>query len=109
MQDNSQNKWKTCLEDPENFPGETVPHKNEIWEKLYQRLHNKPRRKLLAWYWAAACLLILVSASVLVFQNGTGCQRCNVGGDRVGLGNRPCGQIRGHGATRNGFCGKTRA
>jgi hypothetical protein len=70
MQDNSQNKWKTCLEDPENFPGETVPHKNEIWEKLYQRLHNKPRRKLLAWYWAAACLLILVSASVLVFQNG---------------------------------------
>ena len=70
MQDNSQNNWKTSLENPDNFPGETVPHKNEVWEKLYQKLHKKPRRKLLAWYWAAACLVILASGTVLVFVNG---------------------------------------
>ena len=69
MQDNSQNSWKTSLEDPESFPGETVRHKNEVWEKLYQRLHKKPRRKPVAWYWAAACLLILASGTVLVFVN----------------------------------------
>jgi len=70
MQDNSQNNWKTLLEDPENFAGETVPHKNEVWEKLYQRLYKKPRQKLVAWYLVAACLVIAVSVTVVVFVNG---------------------------------------
>jgi len=69
MQDNTQNNWKSLLEDPGNFPGETIRDKNEAWESLYQRLHKKPQRKLMAWYWAAASILIVAIGTALVFVN----------------------------------------
>jgi len=71
MQDNSQNNWKTLLDDPEHLAGETIRDKNEAWEKLYSRLHEKPGRKLVGWYWAAAAVLIVIIGGLLLFvHNG---------------------------------------
>jgi hypothetical protein len=69
MQDNSQNNWKILLEEPEHFAGEAIRDKNEAWEKLYLRLHEKPRRKLARWYWVAASVLIVIICGFLLFVN----------------------------------------
>jgi hypothetical protein len=69
MQDNSPNNWKILLETPQRFQGEILSNKNELWERLHHRLHKKPQRKMLIWYWAAACLLIVTIVSVAVFTS----------------------------------------
>ena len=69
MQDNNQNNWKSLLENPKSFAGETIRDKHETWEKLYARLHKKPRRILGAWYWAAAALLVMMICSIVFFIN----------------------------------------
>jgi hypothetical protein len=66
MADNIQNNWKGSLENTDHFPAETF-NKNEAWEKLYKRLHNKPQHKIARWYWmAAACLLIIAAIFLLM-------------------------------------------
>jgi len=65
MQDKTQNNWKILLENPDSFHGEIIKHKTEAWEKLYQRLHKKPQRKLSAWYWAAASLVVAIGTVML--------------------------------------------
>jgi hypothetical protein len=66
MADNIQNKWTGLLENADHFPAETF-NKNEAWEKLYKRLHNKPQYKIAKWYWmAAACLLIIAAIFLLM-------------------------------------------
>jgi len=67
MQDNNPNNWKILLEDPQRFQGEILTDKNELWERIYHRLHKKPQRKVLVWYWTAACLLIVTIITVVVF------------------------------------------
>lgn len=67
MQDNTQNNWKIVLEDPDNFPAETIRNKNEAWEKLYSKLHKKLQPKLFAWYWSAACFLVIAIGAVMIF------------------------------------------
>jgi hypothetical protein len=37
--------------------------KNTAWENLHDRLREKPRRKRMPWYWAAASLLIGITIS----------------------------------------------
>ena len=66
-QDNAQNNWKNLLENAEHFSGQTLPDKNEAWEKLYGRLHNRPRRKLPRRYWVAAAGLMAVAITALLF------------------------------------------
>lgn len=68
MQDSAQNNWKQRLENAEGFSGEILKAKNEAWEKLYARLHKKPVRKFMPWYWAAACL-VAISITTIVFFN----------------------------------------
>lgn len=69
MPDNIQNNWKGSLEDADHFPAETLLNKNEAWEKLYKRLHNKPQHKIARWYWmAAACLLIVAAIFLLMHK-----------------------------------------
>ena len=48
--------WKNKLEELESLPGESG-NKNALWNKLHERLQEKPRRNKIVWYWAAACLL----------------------------------------------------
>jgi hypothetical protein len=66
MPHNIQNNWTGLLENAEHFPAETF-NKNEAWDKLYKRLHNKPQHKIAKWYWmAAACLLIIAAIFLLM-------------------------------------------
>ena len=70
MQDNSQNSWTRLLEDTDSLASETIRDKHEAWERLFSRLHEKPRRKLAAWYWVAASLLIVaVVGTLIVIRN----------------------------------------
>jgi hypothetical protein len=53
---------KNKLETLSFLPEEPPMDKNDSWEKLYIRLHQKPNRKPFRWYWpAAACLLLAFS------------------------------------------------
>lgn len=67
MQDNTQNNWKILLENTGSSSGETIRDKDEIWEKLYSRLHKRPQRKLKSWYWVAACFLTVALGTVMFF------------------------------------------
>lgn len=50
------------LDELGEVPGEPKPDQAALWEKLHQRLENKPKRKYAFVYWAAACLLLAVGA-----------------------------------------------
>jgi hypothetical protein len=50
--------WKDRLEDPAIL-GLTSSESNALWEKLDDRLREKPHRKRMIWYWAAAACLLL--------------------------------------------------
>lgn len=65
MQNNEQNNWKELLENTGAFPGEIIPGKNEVWEKLYTRLHKKPSRKFPVWYWAAAAFMVVTTTAII--------------------------------------------
>jgi len=61
--------WKDKLDRLDNLPGEPWADKNAAWDKLYHRLHEKPKRKASAWWLAAAVFLLLVlMASLLVIH-----------------------------------------
>lgn len=72
MQNNIQNNWRSLLDDPNGFPGETIRDKNEAWEKLYSKLHEKPQPRFLTWYWAAATLLVIALTVVLFVRKEKG-------------------------------------
>ena len=48
--------WKNKLEELDCLPGESS-NKDALWDKLHDRLREKPRSNKSVWYWAAACLL----------------------------------------------------
>ncbi len=57
---NSTHNWKNKLEELESLPGETMPGKNTLWEKIHARLEGKRPERKPVWYWiAAACVLFL--------------------------------------------------
>jgi hypothetical protein len=59
--------WKNELAGLEQLPGEEGVDKNRLWEKLHDRLREKPARKKAGWYWmAAACLLLAVALPVVL-------------------------------------------
>ena len=68
MQSNDQSNmhWKTKLEDETAFAGELAGIYT-AWDKLYNRMHQ-PKRKKIVWYWAAASLLIVSLVSVIVLS-----------------------------------------
>ena len=69
MQDKARNNWKQLLENADGFPDKILKDKNEAWEKLYTRLHKKPGRKLLSWYWAAASLVAISLTTIIFYVN----------------------------------------
>jgi hypothetical protein len=62
-------KWKNKLEEISNLPDEPLGDKNATWEKLHHRLHGKPRRKRVVWYWAAAACLLMVMVMPVLKKN----------------------------------------
>ena len=52
-------KWKSKLDELDSLPGETLPDKNAMWEKLHGRIDGRKNIRKIFWYRAAAaCLLI---------------------------------------------------
>lgn len=52
--------WLNKLEVLDSLPGEERMDKQAAWEKLQVRMQEKPRRKKAVWYWAAACLMLVL-------------------------------------------------
>jgi len=61
--------WKDKLDRLDNLPGEPWADKNAAWDKLYHRLHEKPKRKAGAWWLAAAVFLLLVLMASLLLTH----------------------------------------
>lgn len=58
--------WSNKLDELESLPGEAIPDKNALWEKLHEKLKGKKNVKRFAWYWiAAASVLVLLMISLL--------------------------------------------
>jgi hypothetical protein len=66
---NNAHPWMHTLDEPENLPVEEMIDKNAAWEKLHQRLIEKPRKNKMIWYWAAAaCLLFAFSLPIIIVK-----------------------------------------
>lgn len=66
---NNYEDWKSKLNHLDGLPDESMPDKNEVWEKLHHRLHGKIRSKKTLWYWAAAaCILIIIMTPLVHFK-----------------------------------------
>ena len=59
--------WKNKLEDENALSAEILPNKNIAWEKLHNRLQEKPGRKKFLWYWIAAASLLPAIVISLTF------------------------------------------
>lgn len=67
---NNYESWKSKLDDLDSLPGETIPDKNEQWEKLYSRLGGKKRSRKSIWYWVAAvCILFVLLIPPLFYKS----------------------------------------
>lgn len=58
---NNNTSWRYRLDKIESLPGETMPAKKIVWEKLHERLKERPSSKKNYWYRAAAILLLMIS------------------------------------------------
>jgi hypothetical protein len=68
-EDLNKSHWKHKLEEEQFSSAGKLPDKNAAWEKLHERLREKPRYRRIKWYWtAAACLLLLIFIP-LIFIN----------------------------------------
>lgn len=56
---NKQIHWKNKLDELDNLPGESF-NKEELWNKLHDRLRGNAGKKKVLWYWAAASVLFFV-------------------------------------------------
>jgi hypothetical protein len=71
--------WKNKLEDTVDLANETCRDKNALWQKLDDRLNEKPRRKRFGWYWAAAaCLMVTMLLPFIKNNIGTNGTNPNV-------------------------------
>lgn len=61
--------WKSKLDNLDSLPGEIMPDKNEVWEKLYARLNENKRSKKVIWYWVAAACILFALMIPVIFRN----------------------------------------
>lgn len=59
-------RWKNKLEGLSSLPGETRLNKDSSWERLHERLQQRPRMSKAGWYWAAASILLACSIPLLI-------------------------------------------
>ncbi|MBS1660788.1 MAG: hypothetical protein JST68_07030 [Bacteroidetes bacterium] len=50
--------WRSRLNAPEALPEQGLENKDITWDRLSQRLHERPRRRRAGYWIAAACLLL---------------------------------------------------
>ena len=71
-ENNNNQHWKVKLESIESLSAQTRMNKEVAWEKLHQKLQQKPQRKKMVLYWAAAaCLLPLLFLFLLPHHQNT--------------------------------------
>jgi hypothetical protein len=61
--------WRGLLRQPDALPEQGVADKEAAWDKLFERLSERPRRLFFPYRVAAACLLILLVPATRFFQN----------------------------------------
>ena len=65
--------WRRLLREPDALPGQGLADKDAAWDKLFERLNEKPRRRFFGYRIAAACVLIsLIPASRLFHDQPAG-------------------------------------
>jgi hypothetical protein len=50
--------WRAKLNGTDALPGQGLDDKEESWQRLAERLRKQPRRRGIAWWIAAACLIL---------------------------------------------------
>ena len=67
QQELNNESFRSRLAAPETLPGEYLQDKDAAWDKLQNRLNQKPKRAAAAWYyWAAAVLVACLSLPFLI-------------------------------------------
>ena len=61
--------WRRLLRRPDALPEQGLADREASWDKLFERLNERPRRLLFSYRVAAACLLILLIPAARFFQN----------------------------------------
>ncbi|HEV9035990.1 MAG TPA: hypothetical protein VGQ51_05200 [Puia sp.] len=61
--------WRGRLDSPEGVPGQGLDDHEQTWERLSDRLREKPRRRLSVYGIVAACLLLAVIPASRFFQD----------------------------------------
>ena len=64
--------WRGRLEDPEGLPGQALDDREATWERLMDKLRERPRRRFSGYRIAAACLLLALIPAFRLFQNRHG-------------------------------------
>jgi hypothetical protein len=65
----SEQLWRRLLREPDALPGQALEDKDAAWDKLFERLNKKPRRRFWDYRIAAACLLILLIPASRLWQD----------------------------------------
>lgn len=62
--------WRRLLREPDALPGHGLSDKEKdmAWDKLFERLNAKPRRRIAGYRIAAACILICLIPAARLFQ-----------------------------------------
>ncbi|HEY4109667.1 hypothetical protein [Puia sp.] len=63
--------WRHKLAQPEALPEQGLTDKDAAWDKLFERLGEKPPRPLFGYRAVAACILILLIPAARLFQDRT--------------------------------------
>src|ERR1700753_2028024 len=61
--------WRGRLDGPEAIPGVGLDDREATWERLMDRIAEKPRRRRIFWYrLAAACVLLALIPTIRFFH-----------------------------------------
>jgi hypothetical protein len=61
--------WRGLLRQPDALPEHGLTDREATWDKLFERLGERPRRLVFSYRVAAACLLILLIPAARFFQD----------------------------------------
>ena len=68
-------RWRRLLREPDALPGLGLADKDAAWDKLFERLNTKPRRRFFGYRVVAACILVSLIPAMRLFHDGTGADR----------------------------------
>jgi len=61
--------WRSRLDQPEGVPGQGLDDPEATWQRLMDRIREKPRRRLSAYAVVAACFVLALIPAARLFQN----------------------------------------